>query len=384
MDKQPIFQGPFWRRYSNAVATGPIADTPHSSVGLGAEAVILNLQSNDLAMGTLTYQVLIRPVSDERPHTNPVSDLTDMFSTVTSAKIGKGTTVRITARPTSTRYVWDHFENAAGQRLNSNTGQIDITLNQSMTVRGVFRQVNTGQNVTLTVSYDHAKGTVTASPALTNDQVTVPLGASVVLTATPKQGYAFKQWRNALVAGQNNSSPTEPVHTEQMKVGNKTIYADFVKVQGSTGGQTTKTVTVKWNGNMGKVTGNGLVPDSKTGSAKATVTTGDSITISATPKSGYRFVKWTGSPVNGNTDESVNFAVNANYTLYAEFAADNGGDPGNGGGGGGGGYTPEDPGTPGSSATTSTGAVMAFVKKWWWALLIAAYIVYDATKGGRK
>lgn len=393
MNKQPIFQGPYWRRYSNATATN-LSDTAHSRVGLGRTPCSLRLESNNLAMGTLTYKVLSNPLASfvEQHDVDPASGgAFDLFSTVTSVSLTPGTRVRITASPTSTRYVWDHFENAAGQRLDSNTGQIDLTINQTTTVRAIFRERNEQQYVTLNVSYDHAQGTVTATPALINDSVTVNVGHAVVLTATPKTGYEFKQWRNVLNGGgTNHTVTTEPVHTERMVTGNKTIYADFVKISNPggnpPGGQTTKTVTVKCDGTMGRVTCTSQVSPIKNGFI-VTAPTGDTVTIKATPNSSTHFVKWSGGPVDGRTEDQVTFAVNGNYTIYAIFAAnseDPGDNPGSGGGGGGGGNNPVDPGTPGIDPSTSTGKVMAFVKKWWWALLIAAYLIYDATKGGRK
>lgn len=392
MNNQPTFQGPFWRRYSNASVSGLIGENTGQNVQLsGLPVYTVRLESSDLAMGTVNYRVLSVPASTDQgrtPGTAQDNHSVDMFSTVATPTFKKGTRVRIIASAGS-NYVWDRFVDGNGNVIPSQTAMIDITVNQSMTIRAIFRARNEQQYATLNVSYNHAQGTVTATPALTNDSVTVPFGSSVVLTATPKSGYVFKQWRNALNGGGTNHTViTEPVHSERMIVGDKTIYADFEKVAatpGTPGAGSKKTVTVRWTEGKGRVTANTTLASSLKNAFTVNVNEGDTITIKATPKTGYRFAKWTGGPVNGTTEAQVTFAVNGDYTINANFTADNGGGGGgenptdpNPGGGGGGGTTPVD------TMPDTTGTVMAFVKKWWWALLIAAYLIYDATKGGRK
>lgn len=379
MNRQPIFQGAYWRRFSNAAATGFV--TENNNYQTANQVCTLRLESNDLAMGTVTCRLLSEPQPASQGRTPA-----DMYSVVATPTFKKGSRVRIIAS-SSANYVWDRFEDGAGNVIPSNTAQIDITINQSMTVRAFFRARNVQQQSTLTVSYNHAQGTVTASPALVNDKVTVNVGASVVLTATPKQGYVFKQWRNVLNGGgTDHTVTTSPTHTERMVTGSKTIFADFEPVAptpGNPGGdEPKKTLTVSWDAKKGRVTCSSGITRTTDGFT-VTATSGDTVTLKAAPLTGYRFVKWTGGPVNGRTDDQVTLAVSADYAVYAEFAADNGGGgetpPG---GGGGGGNNPTDPTVTNGGDTT--GKAWAFVKKWWWALLIGAYLVYDATKGGRK
>ena len=101
------------------------------------------------------------------------------------------------------------------------------------------------------------------------------------------------------------------------------------------------------NGNIIKrvTSGNDIVDDGETvdGEFKVVLTTsgsgtttgsgkyaaGTQVTISANPNSGYHFVKWS----DGNTSASRKLTVDKNYTLQAEFAADDaggGGDQGPG------------------------------------------------------
>ena len=74
------------------------------------------------------------------------------------------------------------------------------------------------------------------------------------------------------------------------------------------------TVSVAFNKDMGNVTGNGLENGS------VTVKSGDSITLTATPKSGYRFVKWTGVTAVKDTNPVLTFNVLSNSHITAVFA----------------------------------------------------------------
>lgn len=159
---------------------------------------------------------------------------------------------------------------------------------------------------------------------------------------------------------------------------------------------------VRWNGTKGRVVGSGnfaLESDSAAACvANASAVAANTITLTATPKSGYRFAGWRGIPVAGNTNETVTIKMLQNYDVTAVFeAVENpgggdytGGDENTGGGenpggndytGGGenpgGGYTPIAP-------TNPTDVAKTFVKKWWWAILIVAYIAYKEWKGSRK
>lgn len=138
------------------------------------------------------------------------------------------------------------------------------------------------------------------------------------------------------------------------------------------------TAKVAWNGKMGRVNGNGLVlyTEAHEGMGAVSAAQGSSVTLTASPLAGYRFVKWHGAPVEGKTSPEVTFQMNADCSIAAEFAAV---DPGTGGAGGVvvGPETPEKP-----SSVKKDSAVAAFVKKWWWALLIAAYVIYK--EGGSK
>lgn len=130
-----------------------------------------------------------------------------------------------------------------------------------------------------------------------------------------------------------------------------------------------RTVKVSFNRDMGNVTGNGLE------NGVLTVKSGDSVTLTATPKSGYRFVKWTGVPQSTkNTDPTVSFNVLKDYSITAVFA-----------------IVPNEPLVPSEpqvdpepvdpEVRTEKTGVKAVLKKYWWvAAILVVYYLYKEGK----
>ncbi|MCI9598859.1 MAG: hypothetical protein HFE75_16610 [Firmicutes bacterium] len=130
-------------------------------------------------------------------------------------------------------------------------------------------------------SKDKTMGTVSGGGTYT-------YGKSVTIKAVPAKGHSFSKWSD------NNTSAARSVTVKK----NATYTAEFaVKSYG---------ITVKTaNSTMGTVSGGG------------TYTYGKSITIKATPKAGYHFVKWN----DGNTSASRTVTVGSNATYTATFKA---------------------------------------------------------------
>ena len=115
------------------------------------------------------------------------------------------------------------------------------------------------------------------------------VGQSVKLTATPKSGYRFVKWSDGTTANPYTFKATK----------NVTLTATFEKTA-----PTTYTITVtSANTTMGTVSGGGTYEEGKT------------VTLTATPKSGYRFVKWS----DGSTQNPYTFKATKNVTLTATF-----------------------------------------------------------------
>lgn len=168
-----------------------------------------------------------------------------------------------------------------------------------------------------------------------------------------------------------------------------------------------RNLTVRFNGLIGRVAGEGLTVGSEVPPcvASATVTDGVSVTIVAQPFAGYHFVKWVGAPVNGYTSPTQTIKMTANYDITAIFEADDPGTtPPNGNTDGGpvGGDHDHDAEKPdgyqykpqgGSTGVLAFLGVYpmqgesnlrAFVRKYWWAILIVGYIAYKEWKGARQ
>ncbi len=110
---------------------------------------------------------------------------------------------------------------------------------------------------------------------------------SVTIKATPKTGYHFVKWNDG------NTSASRSVTVTAAATYTATFAID------------TYTLTVSSaNTTMGTVTGGGTYEYNK------------SVTIKATPKTGYHFVKWS----DGNTNASRSVTVTGNATYTATFA----------------------------------------------------------------
>ena len=166
------------------------------------------------------------------------------------------------------------------------------------------RYVTPNQNIKITVpkqttqysvnilSGNTSYGTVSVSP---NGNSTYEEGSVVTATATPKSGYHFVKW--------SDGTTTNPYRITVN--GNVSLTAEFAPdtkyytVNIQSGNTSYGTVTVSPNGN---------------GSYEE----GSVVTATATPKSGYHFVKWS----DGTTTNPYRITVNGNVSLTAEFAAE--------------------------------------------------------------
>ena len=121
-------------------------------------------------------------------------------------------------------------------------------------------------------------------------------GDNCTLTATAKSGYTFSCWKKGSSQVSTSSTYTFTV------TGNASYTAVFVKAS------TTKyTITASANpSNGGTVTGGG------------SYASGDSCTLTATPKSGYTFSCWKTGSTQVSTSPTYKFTVTgkASYTAY--------------------------------------------------------------------
>jgi uncharacterized repeat protein (TIGR02543 family) len=121
---------------------------------------------------------------------------------------------------------------------------------------------------------------------------TFDVGDEVTVTATPNEGYRFVNWTD----DGNNDVPvsTDAIYKFDMPAKNVNYTANFEEILPET-----YTVTVSANpAEGGEVTGDG------------SFNAGEEVTVTATPKEGYRFVNWT-----DDDDEGAIVSTVANYTF---------------------------------------------------------------------
>lgn len=210
------------------------------------------------------------------------------------------------------------------------------------------------------------------------------------ITANPFTGYRFVSW-NGLPSGYNRQQNPIDVKLDR----NLDITANFTKVN------IAYHVDVDWDVSMGTVSASQAM-----NGGSITVNTGDSVTLHAQPKAGFKFVRWDGVNLAGNTQDNsseiITLTINRDLSLKAVFAAEdpadnehneddeNSGDGGSygggsyGGNGGGGSYGGEEPVDGGSSTETETQTgILALAKKYWW-IIAAVVVYYFCKKGGKK
>ncbi|MEI8086522.1 MAG: T9SS type A sorting domain-containing protein [Paludibacter sp.] len=118
-------------------------------------------------------------------------------------------------------------------------------------------------------------------------------GQAISLTATPTTGNSFVNWTNG-----GTIMSTDAVYAFTASE-NRNLIANFVANYNVTA---TPSDVLK-----GSVTGGGyIVP-------------GQAVSLTATPTSGNRFIKWTVAGVTVSTSATYNFTPNANKTLVANF-----------------------------------------------------------------
>ena len=160
------------------------------------------------------------------------------------------------------------------------------------------------------------EGTIALGKAVT--QYTYGMGATLPTAEDiTRGGYAFKGWYED--SGFSGSPVTEITSAD---TGAKTYYAKWVKLW-------TVTVTA---GDGGTVSGGGTYEENST------------VTVTAVPDSGCRFIRWMENGAQVSTDESYAFPLTGDRNLTAEFARNSSG---------GSTYTITTPETTGGTVTVS-------------------------------
>ena len=228
---------------------------------------------------------------DEPPvpqvYTVTVSSANSAMGTVSGGgQYEEGTSVTITAIPKS-GYIFAYWSD--GTEQNPYT----ITVNSDINITAYFGTDDSNKynvsvlpaNSTMGRAFFHE---VFSTEELNNGQYV--LGTNLIAEAIPNSGYKFKAWNDG-----NNANPYGITVTRDIS-----LLAIFEPVSSST----TYTVSVSSaNSSMGTVSGGGTYEE------------GQTATVTATPKSGYKFTRWS----NGSTANPYSFTVTSDVSLTAYF-----------------------------------------------------------------
>ena len=179
-------------------------------------------------------------------------------------------------------------------RWTENGNQVSANPSYTFTVTG---------NRTLVAHFQVQSYTISVSANPTNGGSvtgggTYNYGQSCTVTATPSAGYLFANWKeNGNVIQGAGASYTFTV------TGNRTLVAQFQQQQ--------YTITATANPtNGGTISGN-----------QSPYTYGQTCSLTATPASGYTFIRWTENGNQVSTNPNYSFTVTGNRTLVAQFQA---------------------------------------------------------------
>ena len=175
-----------------------------------------------------------------------------------------------------------------------NGSVVSTQVNYTFTVTGnrtlVANFQSQTQSYTITVSANPANGG-TVSGGGTYQQ-----GQSCTVSATPASGYTFLRWTENGTQVSTNANYTFTVTS------NRSLVAQFQSQPQN------YNISVSAN-----------PTDGGTVSGGGTYQQGQSCTVSATPATGYSFVKWTENGTQVSTNANYTFTVTGNRTLVAQF-----------------------------------------------------------------
>lgn len=202
--------------------------------------------------------------------------------TVTGAgEYSHGTTVTLTATPND-GYVFINWTDDVGVVSTETTLSFEAISDKNLTA-------NFARRYTVILESNPAGGGTTTGAGLYD------AGASATVTATPASGYTFKEWKEGSTTISTSNPYTFLVNSDiSLKAGFESVEYQINATPSPLSG--------------GTVAGAG------------TYTHGTSVTLTATPASGYSFVNWTegGTQVSGSS--SYTFTAESNRNLVANFS----------------------------------------------------------------
>ena len=172
----------------------------------------------------------------------------------------------------------------------STSSNYEFTINGNEALVANFAVVPIGQFAVILSSSPVAGGATSGSGSFN-------AGSTVIVTATPNKGYTFTDWTE-------NGNVVSTSSSYQFALNaNRTLVANFKAL-----GTSQFAVILSSNPVIGGTT-----------NGSGAYNTGASVTVTATPNTGYVFVNWTNQGAIASTSPSYKFALNATTTLVANF-----------------------------------------------------------------
>jgi polygalacturonase len=213
-----------------------------------------------------------------------------------------GTSVGVTAVPSSGDYVFSGFSGALSGTTNPQT----LVLNSNSTVGATFTQVNFPINLTV-----NGPGTVSLNPSASS----YPTGTQVTLTATPNAGALFNGFSGGLTS--SNTTATVTVNGTlniTATFANAVITQDAISHAGSTG---TAASSVSWQHTLGTGTNRAVII--AVGSADSTASPDASAVVTSVLFNGVYATPVPNSLIYGGTSGMVQTQLF--YLLDSELPA---------------------------------------------------------------
>jgi hypothetical protein len=211
-----------------------------------------------------------------------------MTCTTTSCLVDDGDAISITATPNAnfSFSAWSGGGSCNGQT----TATCTFTASRSETDSAAFTQIldnvtltSTGPGTTSLADNPNSAHNCSTSTATTSVTCTVGQGDAITVTAAPGSSANFTGFSTGICSTQTNSTPTVCKFTASASDTETATFDATVTITAASGGNGTTTVsdTSRWVSCSGKT-------------ASCSVDVGDTVTLTATPSTGYHFTTWSG------------------------------------------------------------------------------------------
>ena len=243
--------------------------------------------------GNVTYTAKFETESEDEHTIRVVKLPNDAAGTVKgNGRYATGEEATLTATPAE-NYLFVAWLNAAGDTL-SKSATYKFTVEGDATYTAAFR-ARARYTIEVEIAPNDEAGTVEGAGQHRE-------GRTVELTATPAEGYTFVAWVNPA-----NAAPRDTVSRNETYTFTATKNATYRAVFRRTGVNYTVTLNVTPT-NAGTVRGSGSYRANQT------------VTLTATPKAGYKFVGWRlDDGTIASTEPSYQFQITRNITFTAVF-----------------------------------------------------------------